>query len=295
MRALGLDLGGTNVKLALLEDGEVAATDQAPTLSEEGGPEAVLARMVELGGRVGPVDAIGAAFPGLFDADGVALLLPNLHGDWVGTPLRTRLAAGFGQPVALINDGHAFALAEARLGAARGAEDVMCIVCGTGVGGGLVLGGRLHLGVDDRAGEIGHHTVLADGPECNCGNRGCLELLAGARAIARAAGRPSFDAVVAAAREGDAAATRALAEAGAWLGIAVANLTIFVTPQRIVIGGGVAEAGELLLGPLREEVERRAGHVAPLERSEILAAALGPFAGAIGAALWGAEAQPAAA
>ena len=292
MRALGLDVGGTNVKLALLEDGELAATDQAPTASERGEPSAVLERVVELGRRVAPVDSVGVAFPGLFDAEGRALLFPNLHGDWAGTPLRTILSEGFGQPVALINDGHAFALAEARLGAARGADDVMCVVCGTGVGGGLVLGGRLHLGVDDRAGEIGHHTVLPDGPPCNCGNRGCLELLAGARAIAREAGQPSFDAVVAAAREGDAAATGALAGAGAWVGIAVANLTIFVTPQRIVIGGGVAEAGELLLGPLREEVQRRAGHVAPLERIEILAAALGPFAGAIGAALWGAEPAP---
>jgi glucokinase len=294
VRALGLDLGGTNVKLALLEDGELAATDQAPTLSEDGGPAAVLARMVELGRRVGPVDSVGAAFPGLVDADGAALLLPNLHGDWVGTPLRRNLADGFGQAVALINDGHAFTLAEARLGAARGAGDVICVVCGTGVGGGLVLGGQLHLGIEDRAGEIGHHTVEPDGPLCNCGNRGCLELTAGARAIARAAGRPSFDAAVEAARAGDRTALDALARAGTLIGLAIANLTIFVTPQRIVVGGGVAEAGELLLGPLRDEVRRRAGNVAPLERIEILPAALGPFAGAIGAALWGAESQAAA-
>jgi glucokinase len=289
VRALGLDVGGTNVKLALLEDGELAATDQAPTRSEHGGPPAVLARMVELGKRVGAVDAIGVAFPGLFDAAGNALLFPNLHGDWAGQPLRRSLEAGFGQPVALINDGHAFALAEARLGAARGAADVMCIVCGTGVGGGLVLGGRLHLGIEQRAGEIGHHTVLPDGPLCNCGNRGCLELLVGARAIARAAGKDSFDEVVSAARGNDDASVDALARAGALIGVAVANLTIFLTPQRIVIGGGVAEAGELLLGPLRAEVERRAARVAPLDRIEIVAAALGPFAGAMGAALWGAE------
>ena len=289
MRALGLDLGGTNVKLALLVDGELAVTDQAPTLSERGGPPAVLERMVELGGRVGAVDSVGAAFPGLFDRDGKALLFPNLHGDWAGQPLRATLAAGLGLPVALINDGHAFALAEARLGAARGAGDVMCVVCGTGVGGGLVLGGRLHLGIDDRAGEIGHHTVAPDGPPCNCGNRGCLELFAGARAIARAAGRESFDDVVAAARTGEPAAVDALARAGALIGIAVANLTIFLTPERVVVGGGVAEAGELLLGPLRDAVRRRAGHVAPLERIEIVPAALGPFAGAIGAALWAAE------
>jgi glucokinase len=289
VRALGLDLGGTNVKLALLEDAELAATDQAPTLSEDGGPAAVLARMVALGERAGPVDSIGVAFPGLFDREGRALLLPNLHGDWAGQPLRAPLEAGFGQGIALINDGHAFALAEARLGAARGAADVMCIVCGTGIGGGLVLGGRLHLGVEDRAGEIGHHTVAPEGPSCNCGNRGCLEVLAGARAIARQAGKPSFDDVVAAAHAGEPGAVSALAQAGALIGVAVANVTIFVAPERVVIGGGVAEAGEFLLGPLRDEVRRRAGNVAPLERIEIVQAALGPFAGAIGAALWGAE------
>lgn len=289
MRALGLDLGGTNIKLAVLEAGELVATDSAPTLSDEGGPPAVLERIVELGRSAGPVDSVGVALPGLFDAQGTALLLANVHGEWRGRPVRAPLEAGFEQPVSLINDGHAFALAEARLGAAGGAEDVVCVVCGTGVGGGLVAGGRLHLGVDDRAGEIGHSTVLVDGPPCSCGNRGCLELVAGARAIATAAGASSFDEALTAARDGDAAAVEALALAGRFLGVALANLTIFLAPQRVVVGGGVAEAGELLLGPLREEVRRRAGNVAPLERIEIVPAALGPLAGAIGAALWGAE------
>jgi glucokinase len=289
VRALGLDLGGTNIKLAVLEDGELAATDSAPTLSHEGGPPAVLARIVELGRSAGPVESVGVAIPGLFDADGVAIMLPNVHGEWRGRLLRAPLETGFGQPVALINDGHAFALAEARLGAAGGADDVVCVVCGTGVGGGLVAGGRLHLGVDDRAGEIGHNTVLVDGPPCSCGNRGCLELVAGARAIATAAGASSFDEALTAARDGDEAAIAALGLAGRFLGVALANLTIFLAPQRVVVGGGVAEAGELLLGPLREEVRQRAANVAPLERIEIVPAALGPLAGAIGAALWGAE------
>jgi glucokinase len=289
VRALGLDLGGTNIKLALLEDERLATTDSAPTQSADGGPAAVLERIAELGRRAGPVDSVGVAVPGLVDADGSALLFSNLHGDWAGHPVREPLEAAFGQPVALINDGHAFALAEARLGAARGASDVVCIVLGTGIGGGLVAGGRLHLGVDDRAGEIGHHTVLLDGPACNCGNRGCLELYAGARAIARAAGKATFDEVVAAAGAGEAASVEALERAGMLIGVALANLTIFVAPERVVVGGGVAEAGELLLGPLREEVRRRAGNVAPLERIEIVPATLGPLAGAIGAALWGAE------
>jgi glucokinase len=288
-RHLGLDLGGTNIKLALLEDGRLVTTEQAPTLSEQGGPSAVLERIVALGRGAGPVDSIGVALPGLSDAEGRALLLPNLHGDWAGRPIRGPLEDGFGQAVPLINDGHAFALAEARVGAAGGAGDVMCIVCGTGIGGGLVLGGRLHLGMLDRAGEIGHHTVVLDGPPCNCGNRGCLELYAGSRAIARAAGKASFDDVVAAARAGEAASVEALERAARLIGVAIANLTIFLTPERVVVGGGVAEAGDLVLEPLRDEIRLRAGNVAPLDRIEILPAALGPWAGAIGAGLWGAE------
>jgi glucokinase len=166
---------------------------------------------------------------------------------------------------------------------------VMCVVCGTGVGAGLVLDGRLHLGIQDRAGEIGHHTVVLDGPVCNCGNRGCLELFAGARAIARAAGRDTFDDTLAAARAGDDAAEAAIRRAGELIGVAVANLTIFLTPERVVIGGGVAEAEELLMEPLCAELVRRAGNVAPLEEIEVVRATLGPEAGAIGAALFAAD------
>jgi glucokinase len=290
VRHLGLDLGGTDIKLAVLEGERVAATDTAPTRSEDGGPAAVLDRIVELGRTAGPVDTIGVSVPGLIDEDGSVLLFPNLYGAWPGTPIRAQLEAGFGRSVAMVNDGHAFALAEARVGAARGSDDVICVVCGTGIGGGLVLGGHLRLGVQDRAGEIGHQTVVPDGEPCNCGNRGCLETIAGARAIARAAGRATFAETLTAARSGDAEATAAIAHAGQTTGLAIANLTIFVAPQQIVVGGGVAEAGELLLGPLREEVSRRAANVAPLDQIRIVAAELGPLAGAIGAALHGADA-----
>jgi glucokinase len=289
VRQLGLDLGGTDIKLALLEGDRVVATDSAPTRSEKGGPAAVLSRVFDLGRSAGPVDSVGVAVPGLVDLDGCALLFPNLYGDWVGQPLAGPLEEGLGRPVALLNDGHAFALAEARIGAARGSADVICVVCGTGVGGGLVLGGNLHLGIADRAGELGHHTVDPDGKPCACGNRGCLETVAGSRAIAAAAGKPSFADALTAARNGEPASLAALERAGRVLGIAIANLTIFLTPERVVLGGGVAEAGELLLDPLRDELERRAGNVAPLGLIEVVPAALGPYAGAIGAALHGAE------
>jgi len=284
VRRLGLDLGGTNIKRVVLDGDEIVERDSEPTRSDEG-VGAVLNRLAALAREAGPVASVGVALPGLFDTEGRAVLLPNLHGDWVGRPIADPLADALGRPVRLINDGHAFALAEARIGAARGAEDVLCIVCGTGIGGGLVIGGRLHLGVEDRAGEVGHHTVVEDGPLCGCGNHGCLETLAGARAIAAAAQQPSFDDVVAAARRGDERARDAIRRAAAYMGIAIANLTIFITPGRVVVGGGVAEAGELLLDPLRAEVERRAGRVAPLHAIEIVAATLGADAGAVGAAL----------
>jgi glucokinase len=288
LRRLGLDVGGTNIKRVVLEGDRIVERSSQPTRSEDG-VAAVLDRVVALARDAGEADSVGVALPGLFDAEGRALLLPNLRGNWVGQPIAEPLRGALGRPVRLINDGHAFALAEARIGAARGADDVICIVCGTGIGGGLVIGGRLHLGVEDRGGEVGHHTVVEDGPLCGCGNRGCLETLAGARAIAAAAGQPSFDDVVTAARGGDGQALGALRRAAGYIGIAIANLTIFLTPQRIVVGGGVAEAGELLLEPLREEVHRRAGRVAPLHAIEIVPATLGSDAGAVGAALASAE------
>jgi glucokinase len=284
MRRLGLDLGGTNIKRVVLDGDDIVERDSEPTRSDEG-VAAVLDRLAGLAREAGPVSSVGVALPGLFDTDGRAVLLPNLHGDWVGRPIAEPLADALDRPVRLINDGHAFALAEARIGAARGAKDVLCVVCGTGIGGGLVIGGRLHLGVEDRAGEVGHHTVVEDGPLCGCGNRGCLETLAGSRAIAATAQQPSFDDVVVSARRGDERAQEAIRSAAAYIGIAIANLTIFIAPQRIVVGGGVAEAGELLFAPLRAEVKRRVGRVAPLHAIDIVPATLGADAGAVGAAL----------
>lgn len=288
MRCLGLDLGGTEIKLALLEDRTVVLTETAPTRSEDGRPEDVLERVVALGRSAGDVDSVAVSVPGLVDDEGRALLFPNLHGEWAGVPVAGPLADAFRGEVPLLNDGHAFALAEAEVGAARGFRDVICVVCGTGVGGGLVLDGALRRGLEDRAGEIGHHTVLPDGERCGCGNRGCLETIAGARAIARAAGVRTFADALAAASAGDARAAAAFERAAVALGIAIANLVLFVAPQRVVVGGGVAEAGDLVFGPLRREVERRTANVAPLAILEIVPAELGPFAGAIGAALHGA-------
>jgi glucokinase len=287
---LGLDLGGTNVKCALLEGERVLAQASVPTRSVDG-PDDVLARVGELGRATaapfGPIASAGLGLPGHFDAAaGTGGLLPNLQGDWLGRPIAGPLEAALGVPVALVNDVRAMTLAELRLGAGRGAEDLVCVALGTGVGGGVAIGGRVHLGLG-HAGEIGHTTVLPDGPLCGCGNRGCLDRVAAASAIAAAAGRDSVDAAVRAAESGDPRAVAALAEAGRHVGLALAGAIVLLWPQRVVVGGGVAAAGELLLGPLRDEVRRRA-QVAPVDAIAIVPAQLGPGAGAIGAALWAA-------
>jgi len=289
---VGLDLGGTNVKCAVVDDAmRVLATDACPNGAADG-PEAVLERVAALGRSVAepfgePITA-GLALPGHFDAArGTSVLLPNLHGDWAGRPVAGPVGERLGLPVTLVNDGRALTLAELRLGAGRGARDLVCVALGTGVGGGVVIGGRLHLGLG-HAGEIGHTTVDPDGPLCGCGNHGCLDRMASADSIAAAAGRASVQAAADAARAGDARAVAAFARAGEYIGRVLAGAIVLLWPERVVVGGGVADAGELLLGPLREEIRRRAS-VAPLDRIAVVAAELGPHAGAIGAALWAAE------
>ncbi|HET7727130.1 MAG TPA: ROK family protein [Candidatus Limnocylindrales bacterium] len=295
MRVLGLDLGGTNIKWAVLDgDGGV---DDAPRplgygslpTGAEGGPDAVAERMLEAGRRAigvhGDVAAVGVGVPGLFNRDSGAIeLFPNLPGPWPGYPLRARLEAGFGRPVTLINDARAFTLAEGTLGAGRGCRTLVCITLGTGVGGGVLIDGRVHLGANGRAGEIGHQVVVEDGPPCGCGNRGCVEPLAWAATLTRLAGRDTAAEVYAGAAEGDEQCRAAIAEVARYLGLGLANVTTVLVPDRIVIGGGISAAGELLLEPLRAVVRARAPLVDP-DRIDIVAAALGPEAGAVGAAL----------
>ena len=235
--ASALDLGATDIKFALLDDEVVVKTGSTATRSAEGGSQGRARPGVELGRSARPVETVGVSVPGLVDTEGRAVLFPNMYGEWAGVQLAGPLSEGLELPVALVNDGHAFALAEARIGAARGWRDVICVVCGTGVGGGLVLGGELRTGIDDRAGEIGHHTVLPEGERCACGNRGCLETIAGSRAIARAGGYPTFAETLEAAGEGEERAAAALERAGRFLGIAIANLALFLTPDRVVVGG----------------------------------------------------------
>jgi glucokinase len=294
-RFLGLDVGGTNCKLAVLEiDGdrqELVATATIPT--GPGDPADVLGRLAavatELVAAHGPVAAAGAGVPGLFDEDrGRAVFLPNLPASWTGQEVAGPLAAGLGVPVALINDARAFTLAESRMGAAAGCPTVVCLTLGTGVGGGVVVDGRLRFGPHGRAGELGHQVIEVGGPPCGCGNRGCVEAFAAGSALCRLGGRATPEAVFAAAAAGDERAAGAVRSVVGRLAVGIANLVTVLWPERVVVGGGVAAAGEGLFGPLRAAVAASAPLVDP-GAYEIVPAALGPAAGAIGAALWARE------
>jgi glucokinase len=197
-----------------------------------------------------------------------------------------QMTAAVGLATTLINDARAFALAEHRLGAGRGVGAMLGVTLGTGVGGGLILGGRLYLGHDGTAGEFGHQTVVPDGPLCGCGNRGCVEAFAKADAIAKACGQPTVEAAVAAAQAGDRRALDGLHDAGRYLGIGASNVVALLSVDRIVIGGGVAAAGDLLLDPIRDELATRV-HITDISRVTVVRGELGMWAGAIGAALHG--------
>jgi glucokinase len=295
-RHLGLDLGATNIKWAVLErtGGGWSSVDrgQIRTHAEEG-TDAVLGRMAGLAldaaSGSGELASVGVGVPGLYDAvRGTTTFLPNLPPGWADLPVVAPLEDRLGVRVGLINDARAFGLAELRLGAGRGCRTMAGLVLGTGVGGVVVVDGRVHFGHDGTGGELGHQTLLPDGPACTCGNRGCLEAFARADRIAAACGTETAEEAVAAARGGDANAVAGLAEIGGWLGIAIANVVVALSPDRVVIGGGVAGAGDLLLEPIRDEVRRRV-HVTDLDQVEIVAAELGTWAGAIGAGVHGAE------
>ena len=295
-RHLGLDLGGTNIKWVVVEhsaaDWRVVDQDEVPTLAARG-PDAVIERLAEVGtqaiARCPGVASAGIGVPGLYNpANGTTRLLINLPGDWMGKPMAQVVGDGLNVPTHLVNDARAFGLAELRLGAGRGASSMVGLTLGTGVGGVLAIGGRVHQGHDGTAGEFGHQTIDPDGPWCACGNRGCLEAFARADQIAAAAGAQTAEQAFDLARAGNERATYAIAAVGRYLGIGIANMIVGVTPDRVVIGGGVAAAFDLLIDPIRAEVARRV-HITLLDSIEIVPAQLGLWAGGIGAAVHGAE------
>lgn len=290
---LGIDIGGTNTKIALIDRGATRIVQRGSVETDRKNAAAAVARAASIAAewvqRYPEVERVGITLPGHFDAQtGCATVVPNIPGPWLGQPVRTVIEAACDRPVTLINDARAFGLAESRLGAARGGDNVVALVLGTGVGGALIFGGQLYHGQAGLAGEIGHLVLQADGPQCGCGNRGCLEALTRADVLATAAGADTVAEVVARAEVGDELALSVITDAGRWMGLALANLVTLLTPSVIVLGGGVAQAGEVLFAPLRKELEARSPLV-DAASYRLVVAELGTIAGAVGAAVAAAD------
>jgi glucokinase len=252
------------------------------------------------------IKGVGIGVPGTPDIDaGIIQFLPNLPGKWLNVPLQAIVEEQVHLPVALINDVRAITLGEWSFGAGRGADTVACLAIGTGIGGGVVVNGQFHLGIGGTAGEFGHQVVEVDGLPCGCGGRGCLELYASGPAIAAMGvkevmhghttrigelvnhdlNRIHVGTIVQAAEEGDQIATAILERAGRYLGIAVGNILGVISPEKVIFGGGVSAAGELLLAPILQTLKERV-HVIPLDKVAFVFAELGIDGGLIGAALW---------
>jgi glucokinase len=315
---IGCDLGGTNLRAAVVdvENGEVLHLMSIPTLAREG-YDAVMKRMADLfldvikesGMKKDDIGGIGIGVPGVLDLDkGETLFLPNLPGTWPHVPLQDTITHHTGLPTALLNDVRSITNGEWRFGAGRGVDTIAVFAVGTGIGGGLVINGQLHLGIGGTGGELGHTMIDFNGQRCGCGNRGCLEAYASGPAIsamgmkAVSQGLTTSIAVLSdydlnritpkliaqAAEAGDEIAKEIYEKAGYYIGIAAANTCASIGPRRIIIAGGVAQAGELLLVPIRRTIRERV-YVMPVEQVEVVSSKLGNNAGVIGVACWAAS------
>jgi glucokinase len=306
---LGVDLGGSHVTAALIDQsGRILQRRRAPTLVESG-PDAIIKGIVDLlrevisasGVTKRELCGIGLGIPGLIDSTlGLSVFSPNLL--WRNVQVVRPIEREFNLPTFIDNDVRCATLGEAWYGAGRGVSSLICITIGTGIGSGIMVDGQLLRGATESAGEIGHMTIEKDGPVCNCGNRGCLEALASGPAIARRAQEAvkngvqtvmlsmvagqvdQIDAgvVTQAARQGDPAAWEIVELTAIYLGIGIANFINLINPELVIIGGGVAQAGELLLAPMRRVVGQRAMKV-QAAAARIVPARLGEDAGVIGA------------
>ncbi|MCB9463103.1 MAG: ROK family protein [Candidatus Eisenbacteria bacterium] len=293
MTTLGFDIGGTFVKVGRLS-GDGMIEEESKFETSRSGPDALVDEIEKAASRFGSDLAIGVACAGII-RDGVVVTSPNLPG-WTHVDLGQKLRAAVGRPVAVLNDANAFTVAEVQCGAAQGVDHVVGLAIGTGVGGGIVLGGKIWTGRHGYAGELGHVILDLGGPKCSCGNRGCLEALIGTSGILRRyceeresrGMEPDEDVrpvdVYERAEQGDAAAVATWEHIGEWLGLGLASFTHILDPDLFLVGGGISAAGERLLAPAR-----RALHGNTLlpesEVPEVRPAALGNSAGWIGAAV----------
>lgn len=308
MLSVGVDIGGTKVAAGVVdEQGTILRRLKRPTPSHS--PEAVENAIVESVEELSAglaISAVGIGAAGWVDTE-QAVVRFSPHLAWRNEPLRDRLTTRITMPVLVDNDANAAAWAEYRFGAGQGSRVMVCLTLGTGIGGALVINGRMFRGRFGMAGEFGHMTVVPDGHWCPCGNRGCWEQYASGNALVRDAkalideGSPRAQGlldhiashnpdkltgpdVTTAAMDGDPTAIELLADVGTWLGKGMAGLGAALDPDLFVIGGGVSAAGELLLGPTRTAYRRNLTGRGFRPVAEIEHARFGPDAGLIGAA-----------
>ncbi|QDT98626.1 ROK family protein [Gimesia aquarii] len=305
----GVDLGGTSIKVALANcAGDLLCHASIPTEGHLGATN-VLSRIAELLSQLSQKNAVslkvlGMGVPGLVDVEqGITKFLPNLPSQWREVPVARQLGDLLSCQVRVVNDARAATLGELRFGHGRSCPDATLafMTLGTGVGGGVAIEGQLRLGPLGAAGELGHQTILPEGPRCGCGNRGCLETLASGPAIASAGIRlmnsgqaPNLHQLV----EGEASRVTvvemaqvaqqdplihaALIDASTYIGIAAANVVTILHPDMVVLGGGVAEMGPLLIERVQSVIQERVG-MFPTDHVQVLKSELGVKAGVIGA------------
>ena len=304
---IGVDIGGTKIAAGVVDDEGtlLARTRRQTEASDPGAIELAVSDAVAELRAAHDVEAVGVAAAGFVDAhSGVVLFAPNLA--WRDEPLQADLARRIGLPVVIENDANAAAWGEFQFGAGRAVDDAVLVTVGTGLGGGVVLDGRLLRGHVGLAGELGHLRVVPDGIRCGCGNRGCWEKYASGSALQRegrelvASGSVHAERlrelcggdpdalrgamITTAAGEGDQASIELLADLGTWLGEGMTSVAAVLDPELFVVGGGVVEAGDLLLGPARHALQRQLTGRSHRPDNGIEAATLGNSAGVIGAA-----------
>jgi len=308
---IGIDVGGTNVKIALVDDkGKITYSNSVPTRAEMGYEytinnmkQAIRDLLSETKLSAKDIEGIGFGLPGQVDfKSGIVRLITNIPG-WVEIPLARIIEDEFHIPTRIDNDVRCAALGELNYGAGKGCENLICITVGTGIGSGLIVNGKLVRGASNAAGEIGHIKLqIHDGPICGCGDTGCLEAFASGPSIVALAeeyikggkstkyremanGNPITPYIVCeAAKAGDAVAKRIFTIIGEYIGVGMASAVNLLNPERIIVGGGVADAGDILMAPLKESLKKRAMKISG-DAVEVVPAQLGNTAGVIGASL----------
>ena len=296
---IALDIGGTHMRAAVFpKDGTQILNHKRIRTYADG--ETSLDRLISLIQEVKPrdetIDAIGIAVPGIIDPQkGIILTAPNLP-EWVGVPIPQLITKEIGAPTFLGNDANLAALGEWRYGAGRGHHDLLYLTVSTGIGGGVISNDQLLVGAHGLAAELGHITILPNGPMCGCGQRGHLEALASGTAIAAfiaqqlaegcqssLSGTPDAKAISQAAKSGDKLAKKAFQRAGYYLGLGVANYLMVFNPSIVIFGGGVSNVGNLLFKPMQETLEKSVLSERYLQDLVITTAELGDNTGLYGA------------